>query len=304
MELQQLRYFLAVVKTGNFSRAAEKCHVAQPSLSQQILKLEAELGEKLLERLKGRATPTPAGEILLDRAERILQEVEEASRQVRDVRGLVRGKVSLGALPTIAPYLLPRLIQTFGGKHPDIQMVVHEETTSRLVQLVEAGELDLALVSSPAAGARLEKEELFSEELLLALPPKHRLAHKPSIRLSDIEHEKFILMKEGHCLGAQALLFCHSHDFHPQVACRSAQVETIQALVMAGLGISLVPQMALNASSSPRPVYRPLAAPAPRRSIVLIWRKHRQLSLAATELRRQLQDHARGTPASRPACPL
>ena len=230
MELQQLRYFVAVVKTGNFSRAAEKCHVAQPSLSQQILKLEDELGEKLLERLKSRATLTPAGELLLERAEHILEEVEEAGRQVRDVCGLVRGRVSLGALPTIAPYFLPKMIQSFGVKHPDIEMLVHEETTSHLVQLVEAGELDLALVSTPAAGSRLEKEELFSEELLLALPPKHRLAGKPAISISDIEREKFILMKEGHCLGAQALLFCHSQDFHPQVSCRSAQVETLQEI--------------------------------------------------------------------------
>ncbi len=304
MELQQLRYFLAVVKTGNFSRAAEKCHVAQPSLSQQILKLEDELGEKLFERLKGRTAVTPAGELLLERAERILEEVEEAGRQVRDVRGLVRGKVSLGALPTIAPYFLPKIIQSFSAKHPDIEIIVHEETTSRLVQSVEASELDLALVSTPAAGTRLEKEELFSEELLLALPPRHRLAKKTSISIADIEREKFILMKEGHCLGTQALLFCHSHDFHPQVSCRSAQVETIQALVLAGLGISLVPQMALKTPPTLRPVYRSLIAPAPRRNIVLIWRKHRQPSLAATELCRDIREQTQGMAVAGRHCGL
>jgi LysR family hydrogen peroxide-inducible transcriptional activator len=292
MEMHQLRYFLAVARTGNFSRAAAQCHVAQPSLSQQILNLEDELGEKLFERQKRQAVLTPAGELLRERATRILQEVEEARREVHDVRGLLRGKVHVGVLPTVAPYFLPGVIRRFRATHPGIGIIVEEETTSRLVQAIEARELDLALVSAPVAGRLLEKEELFTEELLLALPPKHPLAKKTSLRITDIAQEKFILMKEGHCLGQQALQFCHSRDLHPHVTCRSAQMETIQALIMAGLGISLVPRMAARTGPGPKPVFRSLAGPKPTRTIVVIWRKQRPLHLAGAEFLRHLKQSA------------
>lgn len=285
MEMHQLRYFLAVAKSGSFSRAAEACHVSQPSLSQQILKLEDELGERLFERLRRRATLTAAGELFRARAERIVAEVEEARREARDAGGMVRGKVDLGVLPTIAPYLLPKIITGFGAKHPAVEVVVHEDMTARLVQAIEANELDIALLSLPVAGRALEVEELFAEELLLTLPAGHRLTRKKTITLTDLEQERFIVMKEGHCLGAQALEFCRGKGFNPQITCRSAQVETIQALVEAGLGVSLVPAMARRAACPGHLVYRSLAGSKPTRAIVLIYRKRRELSRAAKELK-------------------
>jgi LysR family transcriptional regulator, hydrogen peroxide-inducible genes activator len=288
MEMHQLRYFVALAKTGSFRRAAENCHVSQPSLSQQIMKLEDELGEKLFERLRRSAVLTAAGELFRARAERILQEVEDARREVGDVRGVVRGKVQLGVLPTIAPYLLPKIIQRFSAQYPAVELVVHEDMTARLVQVIEANELDLAIASLPIIGRGLEVKELFTEELFVALPQTHRLARKKAIAVHELRNEKFVVMKEGHCLGAQAVQFCREKGFDPQVTCRTAQVETIQALVQAGLGVSLVPEMA-RANGCPGQVYRSLAGTKPTRTIALITRKNRQLSAAAREFKKLVE---------------
>ncbi len=289
MELHQLRYLVAVARTANFSRAAELCHVSQPSLSQQIQKLEDELGERLFDRLPRRAKLTAAGEAFLPRAQRILTEIETARREVRDARGLLRGQVTVGVLPTIAPYFLPRAIAAFSAAFPGVEVVVQEDTTARLLKLGCACELDIAVVSLPIIDARCEMETLFTEELLLAMPPDHRLAAQKKIRLTDLENERFILMKEGHCLGDQVLSFCSRRDFHPQVSCRSAQIETIQALVQAGLGISLVPRMAVNTARAPHPTYRSLENPRPTRAIAALWPRQRPLSRAGSEFLKKLR---------------
>jgi LysR family hydrogen peroxide-inducible transcriptional activator len=285
MELHQLRYVVAVARTGNFSQAAALCHVAQPSLSQQIQKLEGELGEPLFERLKRGIRTTPAGEAFVQRAARILEEVEAAGREVRESQAAPSGPLALGVLPTIAPYLLPRIVPGFIEAHSRVELIVQEDTTARLLQMLAACEIDLAIASPPIRDERFAVEELFTEELLLAIPPDHPLAARKRLRLADLEGERFILMKEGHCLGDQTLNFCTRRDFHPQVSCRSAQVETIQALVHAGLGISLVPAMAAGMSCAPQPVYRSLDQPRPQRAIGLVWLKQRALSRPADALR-------------------
>ncbi|HEY1169778.1 MAG TPA: LysR family transcriptional regulator [Verrucomicrobiae bacterium] len=283
MELHQLRYVVAVAKTGNFSRAAERCHVAQPSLSQQIQKLEDELGQRLFNRLKRGVKLTEAGESFLPRALRILEEVEAARREAEDTQALVRGTVTVGALPTIAPYLLPGVIAQFSRKYPGIEVVVQEDTTARLLKMTTAFEVDLAIMSLPIEENGIEVEKLFSEELLLAVPVNHGLAKKKSVKVTDLEDERFILMKEGHCLGDQVLGFCNRRNFQPNVSCRSAQMETVQALVATGLGVSLVPQMALESGPSNRPVYRSLDGTKPERAIVVIWPKKRTMGRAAKE---------------------
>lgn len=289
MELHQLRYFLAVAKNGNFSRAAEQCHVSQPSLSQQIQKLEEELGEKLFNRLKRCAVLTAAGEALLPRATRIVNEVEAARNDVADASDLVRGHVSLGVLPTVAPYLLPRVLSLVARECPGIDVLIHEEPTAHLLRMAGACEIDLAIVSLPIQDDRFVTESLLDEELLLALPARHPLAHKRSIQLADLDGERFILMKEGHCLGDQALRFCERHDLLPGIAFRSAQLETIQALVSAGVGISLIPKMACLSARATQPVYRSLAEPRPRRNISVIWHKEQHHSKATREFLRLLR---------------
>jgi LysR family hydrogen peroxide-inducible transcriptional activator len=198
MELHQLRYFLAVAKTGNFSRAAESCHITQPSLSQQILKLESELGEKLFERKTRRVLLTSAGELLRERAARVLYELQEARREVRDARGEPRGQVNLSALPTIAPYLLPKIIRGFARRCPAVATIVHEETTDRALRALENHEIDLALVSLPIESPPVETRALFSEELLIVLPKRHPLHRKRVIVGADLVAEKIIYMAVTH----------------------------------------------------------------------------------------------------------
>ena len=291
MELHQLRYFLAVARTKNFSRAAEQCHVAQPSLSQQIMKLEDELGERLFERTKREVSLTPAGDLLRVHAERVLQEVELARDGVREFRGLVRGRVVLGVLPTVAPYFLPQRLRAFSSRFPAVEVVVHEDTTDQLAAAVLAKEVDLALVSLPVERVGLAAEEFFDEKLLVALPAGHALAKRPRLTLDDLEREAFILMKEGHCLSGQALQFCRINGFAPQISFRSAQIETVLAFVAKGWGVSVVPEMACT-----RPMrgvrFRTLAGMT--RSIGIIHRKARPLSHASRALVDFLRDAAEG----------
>lgn len=283
MEVHQLRYLVAVAKCGTFSRAAELCHVSQPSLSQQIHKLEDELGERLFDRMGREARLTPAGESLVLRAQRVLAELEAARREAGERCDLMRGAITIGVLPTIAPYFLPEIITSFGQAFPGIEIVIQEDATGHLLELGGNGELDLILASQPIRDERFDKEILYVEELLLALPANHPLAQQKRIRLTDLEFERFILMREGHCLGDQVLSFCHRRDFHPQVSGRSTQIETILALVRIGAGISLVPKMVPPPPNADQLVFRSMEDPRPQRSIVALWPRLRPLSRVAGE---------------------
>ena len=300
MELHQLRYVLAVAKTGNFSRAAAHCHVSQPSLSQQVQKLEQELGGRLFTRTKREAVPTAAGRALLLRAARIIDEVDAARSDVADAAGEVRGVVTLGVLPTIAPYLLPRILTECRKRYPRVEVVISENTTTELLKMAAACEIDFAVMSSTLTDARFEKEELFEEELLLSVPPDHPLAKRRNVRLEDVEAEKFILLQEGHCLGDQALRFCDQHQCRPHVVFRTAQLETIQALVAAGVGVSLIPRMAVNDRKEGGPVYLNLSSPRPLRIVAALWRREYQLTKAAASLLDILRKEAKSRTKAAP----
>jgi LysR family hydrogen peroxide-inducible transcriptional activator len=288
MEMHQLRYVVAVARARNFSRAAEQCHVSQPSLSQQIQKLEEELGERLFDRMKREAKLTAHGEAFLPRALRILEEVDLARREASDAHRLLRGRLIVGVLPTIAPYLLPAVLGDFAKRFPGVEIVVEEATTALLLKLANACEIDFAVASRPIQDRRMEVKDLFTEELRLALPARHPLTRKRTVRLADLEKEPFIVMKEGHCLGDQVLNFCERRDLKPTISFRSAQLETIQALVHSGVGISLIPEMAARKKRAGLPEYRSLVSPKPERKIVAIWLKQRPLSRAANELLNQI----------------
>ncbi|HEY3854246.1 MAG TPA: LysR substrate-binding domain-containing protein [Verrucomicrobiae bacterium] len=286
MEMHQLRYVVAVARARNFSRAAEQCHVAQPSLSQQIKKLEDELGEILFDRLKREARLTSHGELFLRHAVKILEEADAAKREANDAKNLLGGTLALGVLPTIAPYLLPDLLARFTRKFPGVETVVHEDTTAQLLKQLLSYEIDVALASQPIDDKRLEVRDLFSEELKLGLPPNHPLTRKKLIRLGDLHNEQLIVMRPGNCLGDQVLGFCGRDGAHPRISFRSAQLETIQALVRVGVGLSLIPEMAVLKNRKEAPEYRSLAAPKPARIITAVWPKQRPLNRAATELLR------------------
>jgi LysR family hydrogen peroxide-inducible transcriptional activator len=274
---------VAVARTGNFSRAAEQCHVSQPSLSQQIQKLEDELGSPVFERMKRQTKLTSVGEAFLPRAMRILDEVATAEREARDARDSMSGTVTVGVLPTIAPYVLPAVMSEFTRKFPGVEVIVQEDTTAQLSRLLIAYEIDIALVSLPIGDVRLETQELFTEELLLALPPKHRLVRQKTVSLASLKNERLIVMKEGHCLGDQVLGFCDRGDLKPNISFRSAQLETVQSLVHAGLGISLIPKMATKPRQRKSPQYRSLSPPRPSRKIVAAWFRHRPPNRVASE---------------------
>jgi LysR family hydrogen peroxide-inducible transcriptional activator len=281
MELHQLRYFAAVARTGNFSRAAEHCHVSQPSLSQQIAKLEKRLRQRLFDRLGRRVVLTDAGRLLLDRAEQILAAVADAERRLRDAGSQDGGRLAVGAIPTVAPYLLPRTLERFVRHHPTVELSVEEDVTQHLIETTAAGELDLAVLALPIDDERLHVEPLWSEPLLLALPPGHRLARRRRVTVEDLREERFILLSEMHCLGEQILSFCRASGCQPRIACRSAQIATVQALIALGQGVSLLPAMARRADGDGGVVYRALAEPGPVRTLAVAWHRHRYHSPAA-----------------------
>lgn len=283
MEMHQLRYAVAVARSGNFSRAAEQCRVAQPSLSQQILKLEEELGERLFDRTKREARLTPHGETFLRRALRILEEADAVKRDAEDAKQLLSGTLTLGVIPTIAPYLLPKVTAAFMKRFPGVELIVQEEPTARLLKLLHGYEVDLAVLSTPFDAERLGMRPLLSEELLIALPPDHPLARKRALLPRDLAKERLIVMQEGHCLGDQVLGFCASGNLKPRISFRSAQLETLQSLVHAGMGISLVPAMAARRNHGESPAYRSLSGKKPSRTVVAAWPKQRPPGRAASE---------------------
>ncbi len=296
MEMHQLRYFVAVAQTNSFSRAAEACFVSQPSLSQQIAKLEAQVGHRLLDRLGRRVQLTDAGRQLLDSAMAILATVEDAKRRLQDDANLAGCRLTLGAIPTIAPYLLPILLQRFERRHAGVELTVHEDVTRNLIGAVTSGELDLAVMALPFEDARLAFEELWTEPLLLALPRGHRLARKKQVTMDEIREERFLLLTEMHCLGEQVLSYCRAHECQPHIACRSAQIATMQALIEQGLGVTLLPEMATRRQTNKSIVYRRLAGHCPSRTVTVIWRKHRYHSIAAARFLDVLREYGQKLP--------
>lgn len=296
MEMHQLRYFVAVAQTNSFSRAAEACFVSQPSLSQQIAKLEARVGHRLLDRLGRRVQLTDAGRQLLDSALAILATVEDAKRRLQDDANLAGCRLTLGAIPTIAPFLLPILLRRFEKRHPGVELTVHEDVTRNLIGAVVSGELDLAVMALPFEDERLAFEMLWTEPLLLALPRGHRLARKKQVTMDEMREERFLLLTEMHCLGEQVLSYCRAHECQPRIACRSAQIATMQALVEQGLGVTLLPEMATKSQTNKSIVYRRLAGHGPSRTVTVIWRKHRYHSVAAARFLDVLRDYGQKFP--------
>lgn len=293
MEMHQLRYFVAVAQTGNFSRAAERCHVSQPSLSQQIQKLEQRLGQALFHRLGRRAVLTDSGRMLLDRATTILATAENAERQLRAGDESAGGRLAIGAIPTLAPYLLPRALQFFGKRCPRVDLVIREDLTANLVQALVEGELDLAVAALPIGDGRLRSEPILTEHLFAAMARHHPLARVRRPNIQQLTGERFILLNEMHCLGEQIMNFCRANECQPQIACRSAQLATVQALIGLCQGVSLVPDMARRADRTKTIVYRRLAGEQPRRTVAAFRHRHHRLNATADKFVESLQHAGR-----------
>ncbi len=292
MELHQLRYFVAVADLKSFTRAAEKCLVAQPSLSQQIIKLERELRQPLFERLGRTVRLTGAGDALYAQAVSILGAVDEVQDRVSAALDPARGTVNVGAIPTIAPYLLPPILKTFARRHPQATVALHENLTAFTVRGCLEGKLDVGIIATPENNDLLHSEPLFVEELLVALPPKHRLAKHRSVSLARVAEEPFVLIDEVHCLGEQVIGFCKQQGCLPVVRCQSVQLLTIQRLVALGHGVSLIPAMAHEKDRGPRCEYRHVMNPTPTRTLRMIWHRDRYQSPIVKEFIAALREAA------------
>ena len=266
MEIHQINYFLEVARQGNFSRAAETCNVSQPTLSHQIKKLEEELEEVLFKRLRSGTVLTEYGEIFFLRALRIQKELQAIEQEAMQFQKEVAGKIRLGAIPTIAPYLLPKIIKQTLKKYPEINFQITEDTTDNLLTNLRLGKLDFALVSPPLAHDQdIATVHLFDDELLLAIPGTHKLAKKRKVDLSQLKEFPLVLLKEEHCLSIQTLNLCNLSNIQPRIEIESSQLETVVAMIESGFGLSLIPSMARSflqkrkvefSSIGPKPVHR------------------------------------------------
>jgi LysR family hydrogen peroxide-inducible transcriptional activator len=292
MEIHQLRYFCAVARHGTFTRASEVEHVAQPSLSQQILKLEAELGSRLFDRLPRSAKLTVFGKAFLPKAERILRELEEAKTELLEMAGEEKGDVVVGVIPTIAAYLLPRILTSFVRRYPSVTVKVIEEITPLLLERLHQGTIDMAIVALPIPGSELSNLELFEEQFYAVLPEKHRCARQPEIRLSDLNNEPFLLLKEGHCFRDSVIAACRHSKVKPTVAFESGQFATILAMVSAGMGVSAVPAMAVQ----PQPGCRfiPISGKRNTRKVGIIRLRHHFETRAQRILVQHMRDTCKG----------
>jgi LysR family hydrogen peroxide-inducible transcriptional activator len=247
MELHQLRYFCAIADTGSFSRAARQSFVSQPALSQQIGKLEDELGTRLFNRLGRSVTLTEIGKAFLLRVRVVLRDLELARNDVIEKRTSITGLVSVGVIPTIAPYFLPSMLAAFSRKWPLVHITVVEEITALLLDKLRSGSIDVAVVALPVPVRSQEFESfpLMTEKLFAALPKGHALATRREVSLGELQGEPFLLLRDGHCFRETAVEACKRARLIPQIVFESGQFSSILGMVSAGVGVSIVPAMAL-----------------------------------------------------------
>ena len=295
MELYQLRYFVAVAESGNFTRAAERSNVTQPSLSQQILNLEREVGHKLFHRLGRKAVLTEAGNAFLERARRILFEVENAARELSDHPSLGR-RITVGAVQTVMPYLVAPLIVRCRDLYPNLTIDAREGFRNDLVERVVEGELDLAVVPLPVQEPRVAIEPLLTEPLLLVVGKNHPIASRSEISIADLADQTFVSLGTGSTVADQIRVFFGDHHFEPRIGYRCAQVATLKLFVSMGLGISILPQLARWHDDREELTYMRLTGTEPTREIAVIRHLQRYQSRGAEQFLGALREHVRQQP--------
>lgn len=246
MEFHQLRYICAIAETGSFSRAAERCHVAQPSLSQQVLKLEEDLGTKLFDRLGRSVHLTEAGRAFLPHARSILHHMEAARLSVTTQSADVRGSVAVGVIPTVAPYLMPGYTASFAKEYPEAKLRIVEETTPVLVESLRSLSIDIAILALPLRHKDLEAIPLLTEPMFAVLPKDHPRAGAKVLSLKELRGESFVMLRDGHCFRDQSIAACSRARVTPRIAFESGQFSSLFGMVAAGVGVSLVPEMAID----------------------------------------------------------
>ena len=299
MQLQQLVYFLAVARTHHFTRAAELTHVAQPSLSKQIHCLERELGSELFHRARGNVTLTPAGEVLVPFAKRILADVETARLQVHELAELRQGRLRLGATPSLCTGPLAHALASFRVRYPGIQLVIDESGSRDLVRQLAEGAIDLAMITSPVhrGDPTLDTVPILREQLTVAVPRTMDLG-LDSFRIEDLRGRPLVMFREGYDLRSMTLTACQRAGFQPQFAIEGGEMDAVLSFVEAGLGIAVVPSMVLQGRPQLRGV--PFVPPIPIRTIALAHRTDVHPTRAAEEFRATLLQlfssaHAQGS---------
>ena len=289
MEMQQLRYFVAVADAGKVTAAARDLHVAQPSVSKQLRKLETELGAPLFERGKTGVALTAAGRILLPWAKRVLTDLEGARSDVAGLASLERGRLSIGATPSLSTVLLPRVLAAFHSEHPGITLNILEAGSGDLVERLAMGGLDVALVILPVPREELfDTTPLLREELVLAVAKRHPLAKRKSVRVSELRGVPLVMFREGYDLRSATIAACEQAGFHPTFAIEGAEMDGVLRMAAAGVGVAVVPRMVVE-KGGPLVAVR-LAQPTLMRSVGVAFRRDRQHSRAADALVARLRE--------------
>ncbi|MEU2877064.1 MULTISPECIES: LysR substrate-binding domain-containing protein [unclassified Streptomyces] len=292
MQFQQLQYFVAVAETRHFTRAAELVHVAQPSLSQQIKALERELGADLFLRARGNITLTDAGEALLPLARRILADADTARHEVLELAQLRRGRVRLGATPSVCTGLLPDVLRAFHDRYPGVHLLVEESGSHDLVRHLARGALDLALVvlPLPSPSPALTTVELLREDLVVVSSPEAAAPGgegRRTVRIADLEGERLVMFRHGYDLRELTVAACRAEGFEPEFAVEGGEMDAVLGFVRAGLGVAVVPRMVAARSGRGLRVTA-LARPGLHRTIALAHRSDVAPPRAARELQRML----------------
>ena len=280
MELHQLRYFVAVAELRHFTRAARNLRIAQPSVSRAIRVLEEELGTPLFHRMKGNVALTSAGEVLLPWARRVLADVDGAALEVRELADLRRGRLAVGATPSLTTTLLPPALARFHAAFPGVELVLHEAGSRDLVRELEQGALDVALVILPLRHEMLETTPLLREELVVAVAPDHALASRKTIAIADLKGVPLVMFRDGYDLRASTLAAFRRAGFEPTLALEGGEMDGVLRLAAAGLGVAVVPSLVIDPAGPLRAVR--LAEPLTR-TIGFANRRDRHLSRAGRE---------------------
>ena len=305
MNLRDLRYLIALADLRHFGRAAEACHVSQPTLSTQVRKLEEELGVALVERAPRQVMLTAAGRDIVERARRVLADVEQMHAIARRATDPESGTIRLGIFPTLGPYLLPHVVPGVRARFPRLELLLVEEKTELLLAMLRDGRLDAALLALPLHEDWLECEFLFEEPFMLAVPAGHALAARHDLRLADLADQHLLLLEDGHCLRDQALEVCALAGAGEKEGFRATSLETLRQMVAAGVGITLLPMLAIKppVSSSPDLKLVDFRAPAPSRRVAMVWRRSSAMAGFLQQLAavlRKLPKDLLEVPAARP----
>ena len=282
LSLRQLRYFDALARHGHFGRAAAACAISQPALSMQIKEMEEALGGPLLERSARRVSLTRLGEELIERVRDILRSIDELGDFARASRDRLAGRLRLGMIPTVAPYLLPRVIGNLTRVHPELDIQVREALTPKLIQELAEGRLDAAILALPVSEPSLTEVALFAENFLLVRPRKDEGTPVPSPEM--LREMRLLLLEEGHCFRAQALSFCKMHS-SPRELLDASSLSTLVQMVSAGVGVTLIPEMAVAVETRSASVsVARFRKPQPSRTIGMVWRKTSPLARQLTQI--------------------